>query len=270
MQLNFLFDNLTIFSVLKIIFIHRSYRVLNLYATSTTELENDFSTKITELSHQYLVPVSVTTFDRISINRSKCEEPILNIVFMNNLSSTTDELEQLKKHLRPNEFNLILITAWNKTENQINFEQLMNFDKKLLIMSNSFIASVDRFNFNRIYSIPLQPFDKNATKKFLYDLFVDKVDMNGTKVNIFMQHLPPESMVSATDEGEIFNGPDGCLSELLMKSLKANPNFWSDIGVMYPSYREWKNDPLVAPRLHYRKYHKEILTSNFISSVNRT
>lgn len=267
MYSNFLFDNLTIFSVLRIILVHRSYRVLHLYPVSTTELENDFSTKISQLSNKQMIPISIMSIDQIPINRSKCEEPVLNVVLVNNLSSIS-ELHQLDAHLRPNEMNIILLTSYNTTADQVNFEPLTNLNKKLIIMSNRFIASIDQFHFDRIYSIPLQPFDSKATKHFIYNLFSGK--MNGTTINIFMQHFPPKSSVTASSGGEIFTGPDGCLSELLVNFLNATPNYWSDIGFMYPSYKDWAKDPLVAPRLYYRDYHSEVVTSNFISSFNRT
>lgn len=269
MQLNILFDNLTIFSVLKMIFIQRSYRVVYLYTNSTTKLDNDLSTKITTLAHQYLMPISLLTVDQIRVVRSKCEEPILNVVFAENVSSA-NELDQLNKHLRPNEVNLILLNAWNITENRVNLKALIKFDKKLLIMSNRFMASIDRFRFHGIHSIPLESFNKKSTEIFVNNFFSENVRMNGMDLNIFMQHLPPESSVTAVDEHEILTGPDGSLSELLVKSLGASPNFWTDIGIMYPLYKEWRRNPMVAKRLHYRDYHKEILTNNVISNVNRT
>lgn len=269
MESNFLFNNLTIFSVLRLIFTHQSYRVLYLYAASTAELRYDFSSKISELSNNYMIPTSVMAFDQMPINRSKCEEPILNVILVNNLWSM-DEIGQLTKCLRPNEVNLILLTSYNQTANQVNFKPWIKSDKKMLIMSNRFIASINQFHFDQIYSIPLQPLDMKAMKRFLFDFFSKKVTMNSAKINIFMQHLPPKSAVSASTRGDISTGPDGCLSELLMKFLKASPNFWSDIGVMYPSFRDWANDPLVAHSLHYREFYKEVDTSNFISSFNRT
>lgn len=267
MYSNFLFDNLTIFSVLRIIFVHRSYRVLHLYPVSTTDLGNDFSTKISQLSNKQMIPITVTSIDQIPTNRSECEEPVLNVVLVNNLSFT-GELHQLNKHLRPNEMNIVLLTSYNTTVDQVNLKPVMELHKKFIIMSNRFIASIDQFHFDRIYSIPLQPFDMNSTKRFIYNLSAGK--MNGTTMNIFMQHLPPKSSVTANIGGEIFAGPDGRLSELLMKFLNATPNYWSDIGLMYPKYKDWAKDPLVASRLYYRDYHSEVLTSNLISSFNRT
>lgn len=270
MESNFLFNNLTIFSVLKLIFTQRYYRVLYLYATTTSELKTDFSSKISELSNNYTIPISVMAFDhQIPINRSECEEPILNVILVNNLSSM-NQIDRITKDLRPNEVNLILLPSYNKTAYQVNFKPWIKSNKKLLIMSHRFIAAINQFHFNQINSIPLQPFDIKATKRFIFDFFSEKVTMNGSKINIFMQHLPPKSAVSTSARGDILTGPDGCLSELLVKFLKASPNFWSDIGIMYPSFRDWINDPLVAPRLYYSEYHKEVETSNFISSYNRT
>lgn len=269
MQLNFPLDNLTIFSVLKIIFIQRSYRVLHLYNSLNNELENDFSSKITAMSHQNFIPMRLTTFDRIRQTRSEVEEPTLNILLMRSLSSVADS-DKLNVHLRPNEVNLILLTAWNTTENQVDFERLAKSGNKFLIITNEFISSTNRLISNQIYSIPLQPFDEKSTERFIVNLFSGKVKLKGMDINIFMQHLPPKSMVTATDVGVSFTGPDGCLAQFLAKSLGAVPHFWSDIGILYPLYKEWINDPMVAPRLHYRNFHKEIVTRNLISSVNHT
>lgn len=270
MESNFLFNNFTIFSVLKLIFTQRCYRVLYLYAATTSELKTDFSSKISELSNNYTIPICVMAFDhQMPINRSKCEEPILNVILVNNLSSM-NEIDRITKDLRPNEVNLILLPSYNKTANQVNFKPWIKSNKKLMIMSNGFIAAINKFYFNQIDSIPLQPLDMKATKRFIFDFFSEKVTMNGAKINVFMQHLPPKSTVTASAGGDISTGPDGCLSELLVKFLKASPNFWSDIGIMYPSFRDWIKNPLVAPRLYYSKYHKETVTSNFISSFNRT
>ncbi|KAJ6640547.1 CD9 antigen [Pseudolycoriella hygida] len=206
----------------------------------------------------------------ISRNRSKCEEPILNVVLVNNVSSITD-IVQLIKHLHPNEVSLIMLLRSNDiTENQINLKQLIKSEKKVIIMSNKFIASTNHLHSNQIFSIPLVPFDMNATQRFLADFFIKKLHLNGSTINIFMQHLPPKSSVTASKIGDLFTGPDGLLTELLTKYIKAIPTFWSDIGVMYPSFREWKNDPLVTERLHYREYHKHVLTNNSICSFNRT
>lgn len=270
MESNLQFDNLTIFSVMRLIFTHRAYRMLYLYAASTTVLTNDFSNKISELSNNYTIPISVMSFNQIPLNRSKCEGPIVNVMLVNNLS-TSGEIGQFKPHLRPNEVNLILLTSYNKMVSQVNFKPWMKSDKKVLIMSNRFLVSINQFRFDQIRWIPLQPFNVKATKRFIHDIFTEKGGtMNGTKINIFMQHLPPKSAVSASKHGDIFTGPDGCLSELLVKFLNVSPTFWSDIGVMYPSFREWAKDPLVAQRMHYREYHEEVVTSNSIAIFNRT
>lgn len=269
MESNFLFNNLTIFSVLRLIFTQRSFRVLYLYAASTNVLRHDFSNGISELSNNYMIPISVLNFDQILLNRNKCEEPIISVILVYNLSSVV-ETGQFKKHLRPNELNLILLTSYNITEDEVNFKPWVKSDKRVIIMSNRFTVSINQFYFNEIQSISLQPFNAKVTQLFVNNLFSKKVVMNGAKINIFMQHLPPKSSVSASVRGDIFTGPDGCLSELLISYLEASPNFGSDIGVMYPSFREWKNDPLVQNRLHYRKYHKEVATRNIISTFNQT
>lgn len=268
MAFNILFNNLTIFSVLRLVLINRSYRVLNLYAASTAELKSDFSTEILELSNHYMIPTSVMTFDHIPTNRSKCEETIINVVLVKNESSMNG-IGEVKKYLRPNAVNVILLTSYNATANQVYFKPWMKTGLKLLILSNEFMASMNQFFFGQFNLIPLQPFDIKATQNFISDLFSGKASMNGTTINIFMQHRPPKSMVSASDEGDVFTGPDGYLSQLLMEFFKVTPIFWSDIGVVYPSFRDWKNDPLVAPRLHYRDYHKEVETRNFITDFNR-
>lgn len=268
MELNILFNNFTIFSVLKLILTNRYYRVLYLYATSTAELSTDFSSKISELSSQYMIPTSVMIYNKIPLDRSKCEESILSIVLMNNSTDLT-EISRLKKYLRPSEVNLVILTS-NITMKEANFNLWMKSGLRVLILSNAFIASINQFHLNQIYKVSLQPLHIQDIQQFVYKYFSNKVDMNRTEINIFMQHLPPKASVAASDNGDIFTGPDGCLSELLVKLLKAKPKYWSDIGIMYPSFRKWINDPLVAPRSYYRRFHSEANTKNFISSFNET
>lgn len=261
---NLLLQNLTIFSVFEVILIRESYRTMYLYTTSDSVFSHDVLSTLSELSHKAMIPVSVMSINQDPIKRSRTEEPILNVFLAENLSSTDEQL-QINKHLYPKEINLISLATGNETANEINFELWMNFGKKLLIVSNRFIAALSpSIRLKRIHSLPI---DTTTTTNLVNHFISEPLD--GTYVNVFMQHLPSESAVTAAITGYMFTGPDGSLTELLIKSLNATADFWSDIGVMYPSFREWKYNPMVAPRLHYQYYHKEVYTSNFITSCER-
>lgn len=264
-----LFSNSTILTILKLILSYQDYRIAYIYAI---DLTTDVSSKIPEIVGNHMVPVTVMDLGKISSKpeifvRKLTEEPTLNVLVMKNSSNI--QWKQVKNILQPNDVTIILFTAPNSNENEMKFNSWLKLSIKVMIIRGRSLIAV---NINRIDNITIYAYDDIVTQRFVQDYLTENKDGSGSKMTVFMQHIPPHSSVSLIygSDGYTFNGPDGIVSELLVKALNVSSVFVTDIALVYPSFVNWKKSPQKQARAHFRLYHKEAYTSNIITKFNVT
>lgn len=258
-----LFSNSTILSILKLILTYQEYRIAYMYAI---DLANDVSFKI---------PVKLMDLGKISgkseiFVRRWIEEPTLNVLVMN--KSSDSQWIQVNRNLQPNDVTLIVFTALNSNENKTHFQSWMKLSMKVLIIWGTSLIAVNQFNINQIDTISIYPYNERVTQRFVEDYLKESKNGKGSKLTFFMQHIPPHSSVGPIygSDNYTFNGPDGVISDLLVKALNVSSVFVSDIARVYPFFVEWKKSPQKIARGIYYRYHKEATTSNFITKFNAT
>lgn len=267
----FVFSNFTILSILNLVLTYQDYRVAFIYATAST---NDIASKIAELSWHHMVPVYHFDLDKAkTFFRNKTGEPTLNVLVVNN-SLEIHRITRVKEYLQPNDETIILFDSSNTNLDERKLQFWMKLSIKVLILTKTFLVSVNQLDVHedvhQIDKISIHPYNRTATQKFVKDYLTDWRDAKGEKMTIFVNHLPPKSLVGPMlrSDNYTFNGPDGVISDLLTKALNISSTYVSDMAIFFPEFKTWKKYPGIASRLHYYGYHKEATTTNLISKFN--
>lgn len=218
------FNNSVILSILKLILTYQEYRIAFIYATDLTK---DITTKISELTYDHMVPVTLMYLDTTEISpRDTIEEPTLNMFVMNNLSDI-HSISQVRNYLQPNDITVILFDLSNSNESQATFQPWMKLSTKVLILSKTLLISVDQFDVDQIEKISIHPYNRTTTQQFIEDYLKDIKNAKGAEMIIFMNHIPPKASVGPllNNNNYTFNGPDGVIADILFKALNVTPTY---------------------------------------------
>lgn len=257
-------NNMTIFSILKIILTYQDYRIAYIY---TTDITKDISTKISEITWNHMVPVALRDLNKTEkFVKKKTEEQTLNVFAISN-SSDIHCITRVKNYLQPNDVTVIFFNSTNSNMDQKKFQHWMKSNMKIFILWKTFLISVNQFDVDEMDKISIHPYNITATQRFIEDYLRDNRNAKGAEMTVFMHHFPPKSSVGPLIDSDdyTFNGPDGVVADVLFKTLNVNATYVTDVGLKFPPFKTWKQNPTIATRLHLYGYHKEATTSNVIS-----
>lgn len=263
-----LFGNLSVFSVLEMIFVQQDYRTINFL--SDEQHGEDSMDKMTQIASNFFKPISLSvlgdqTNARLRIGR---EQPILNVVVLKHLNNETN-ISRLRENILADDVTVVLSVRYDEYEN-FDVKRWMNLSMKVIILTRNLAIFFNSFESEHTAIINLSPFDPAATRNEIQKFFSEEfVVSRSSNVSIFFQFLPPRANVGQEGKNLILNGPDGTLAEILATWLKVEPIFCSDIALTYPAYEKWLDDPVIGPRLHFQFYYTKVMTKNFVKIFNK-
>lgn len=257
-----LVGNLTMFSVIEIIFVQQDYRTINFFSE---EHHNELSNKMMQIASNSFRPINHFVLGKINTNRIKCEEPILNVVVLNYMNNETN-ISLVKDNIFPDDVTIIL-PSQNYVENA---ERWMNLSTKVVMLTKNLSMFFNTFEGANMSKISLSPFDPDLTRHLMQKIFsVEYYLRQKSSLSIFFQFFPPKSSIGQSAQDFILIGPDGSIAETLAKWLRVKPIFCSDIALTYPAYEKWMDDPVIAPRMHYQFFYTKVLTKNIVKIFNK-
>lgn len=257
--------NITILSIFEIILLEFDYRTVNIF-TNDQKSYHDVGHDMMNILKNYLKPTHILNFDADSFGRKRCEEPILNVLFVTN--NTMPIAEQMRSNIYPNDISLIL--DFSPTE--FNFQSSMQVSNKVLIMNNFSLLALNQFRQHEMDILPLHPFNIEKAKNFIKSYIRSTKHLKQRKLIIFFQYLTPRSMIATVEKGFFFHGADGSITTILLKMLNVTGVFVSDVGLIYPTtVQQWtmKDRKIIPRRENLYRYYKNAMTNNPISDFYR-
>lgn len=261
------FENLTIVSAIQTIFVQQDYRAINFFSE---DRHDELSNKMMQIASDSFIPISHYVFAGTKVKRMKREEPILNVVLINSLNNNETNLSLLRDNIFADDVTIVLPSQIFDENEEFTVKMWMTLSTKVLILTRKLSIFFTTFDGGHTSEISLTPFDPISTRNLIESHFSTAYSMRQQRnVSIFFQYDPPRSSVSAIGHDLVLIGPDGSIAEVLAKSLKMKPIFSSDIALIYPTYEEWRDDPVVAPRMHYLFFYTKVLTKNIVKIFNK-
>lgn len=267
--------NTAILSIFKIILLEFDYRTVNVFFASnlTTETSSkDVVLEMMEILRKHLKPANILSISDNAMNRHRCEEPVLNVLFL--MDTTVDLLDDVKENIYPNDITVILDSrVHNNTqmEMRIYYDRMLRVSNKVIVINNSSILALYPFRHHKMDILPLYPFDHEMAKIFIETYVHSRKFLKQEKnLTIFLQYLSPRSMVAFLEKGCYHIGSDGSLAEILLKLLSAKGTFVSDVGLMYPQMvRNWADPSRVQEQKKFYEIYNNAMTGNILTTYNR-
>lgn len=258
--------NITILSVFKIILFEFDYRTVNVFTSSGCNYY-DVVHGMMNILTSHSKPTYILNFDTILSDRKRCEEPILNVIFVAN--DTMELVEAMKVNIYPNDISLIL--DFSNSQIELNIHNRMQVSNKVLIINNFSVLALNPFRHHKMDILPLYPFHIREAKNFIQSyIHSSNYFKQVKKLTIFSQYLSPRSMVAFIKSDIFYIGADGSIASILLKKLNATGIFVSDVGRVYPSMvAYWSKLTNGHPSAVTYKYYKNALTNNKMTDFNR-
>lgn len=250
-------SNLTIVSVFQLIFVQQNYRTVNFYSDRS---QNEVLNKIIQMASDSMKPFKHMNIDRVKMNRSSYDAPILNIVVVNDLRDVNKALNENCLH----ETTVIWSILQNDT---LNHSLRFHLSSKVIVLTSSKLYTVNNFVQTKFENLSLTNFSSALTSKFLSKFFSIE-SIRGSSVTIFTEFNAPLSEFTRIGNDLSFFGPDGIVAEALVESLNIKPTFSSSVTRKHPDYEAWLNSSILSPRLRYQYYHSAVLTTNVVTVFN--
>lgn len=257
-----------ILSVFKIILFEFDYRTVNVF-TSSRYNYYDVVHGMMNILTSHSKPTYILNFDTILSDRKRCEEPILNVIFVAN--DTMELVDTMKVNIYPNDISLILDFSVQNSQIELNIQNRMQVSNKVLIINNFSVLALNPFRHHKMDILPLYPFHIRKAKDFIQSyIHSSNYFKQEKKLTIFSQYLSPRSMVSFLKKGIFYIGADGSIASILLKKLNATGIFVSDVGRVYPSMvGSWIKLKNGYPNADTYEYYKNALTNNKMMDFNR-
>lgn len=258
--------NITILTIFKIILFEFDYRTVNVF---TSKSNDDIMHGMINILKNHSKPTHILNFDMILSERKRCEEPILNVLFVDN--NSIELLDGVKQNIYPNDISLILNLFISNIQNELQIQNRMLVSNKVFIINNFWLLARHPIRHHKMVELPLYPFDIWKTKTFIQSYIHTSNSIRQERnLTIFLQYLSPRSMIGFVKNNFYYIGVDGSITAILLRILNATGVFVSDVGLIYPSMvSSW--GILQTNRAHEDtyKYYKNALTSNNITYFNR-
>lgn len=259
-------SNMTLLSIFKIILFQFDYRTVNIF---TSKSNDDVMHEMIKILRIHSKPTHILNFDTILFDRERCEEPILNVLFVDNYN--IELFDETKHNYYPNDVSFILDFSISNTQTELQIQNRFFVSNKVFIINNFSLLALNPFRHHKLEKLPLYPFDIEKAKTFIHP-YIHSLSSIGEVRNltVFLQYLTPRSMVAFLEDGFYHIGADGSITAILLKILNASGIFVSDVGRVYPSMvANWmklgKNGP--SPDI-YKRY-KNALTNSNITIFNQ-
>lgn len=259
--------NITILSIFKVILFEFDYRTVNVF-TSGRYNYFDVVHEMMNILTNHSKPTHILNFDRNLSDRKRCEEPILNVIFV--VNNTMELVEAMKANIYPNDISLILDFSVQNSQIETNIQNQMQVSNKVLIITNLSVLALYPFRHHKMDILPLYPFHIKEAKAFIQSYVHSSNHLRQEKkLTIFSQYLSPRSMLAFLESGIFYVGADGSIASILLKKLNATGRFVSDVGRVYPSMaRNFNNVKRESTEADIYKYYRNALTNNKIMEFN--
>ncbi|KAJ6630889.1 hypothetical protein Bhyg_16545 [Pseudolycoriella hygida] len=246
-----------IFALYIIIFVQQDYRLINFWSGGE---ENELTNNMIKIASDSLQPFSHFVFGHRNNRRRNYEGPVLNVLNLDYVKNDVD-VSFVQENVLPDDVTIIL-PGRNYDENGDVILQRW-IDSTTLVLTRNLTISKNTFKLN------LFSFDANSTGNVIRKLLsAEHFLSEKSNITMFFQYTPPRTTVSPNGTNFTFIGPDGTLGEILAKSFKLTPILCTDIGLTYPEYKEWLDDPTIASRIHFRLFYQKTLTKNGVKVFN--
>lgn len=262
-------DNLSYFSIFKIIFLHQSYESLSIY--SDQSFRNLYGDRINEVfpPEFKFIPKFFYDINACDTNPRKCEHKQHNFSNKLNIFYMIQSIRITEHHIS-NDENTVFISNYDVTP-EINFG--INASKwtrnKILFITKSKISFIKHQK--NEFVLESKPIDSNQSiiAEIIQNTFyTNSYNMHGSDLIIFFRLMVPLSCFAYFGGNHFIYGPDGFLTEQISKILNASKNIVTDIGIQYPDYPEWFTKPEIK-RYSALDFHKELVTTNYVSKLNQ-
>lgn len=264
--------NITILSIFNIILCEFDYRTVNVFTTNSSNNKNDVVLEmVINALNKREKPTNILDFNTNLMNRKRCEEPILNIIFL--MNTTMALLDGIKHSIYPHDVSLILdnsvIQNYN-TEIEMNIDDQIQVSNKVILIKNLSMFALHPLR-HKSDIMPLHPFDRRNAKNFIQSYIHSSMYLKQEKnLTIFFQYLSPRSMVAFIKKSCFYVGSDGSITSILLKLLNATGTFVSDIATIYP--RIINSAEMVRSTLNVedrQENYKNAMTSNVLTVYNK-
>ncbi len=258
-----LLGNLTLFSVMEILFVQQDYRTINFLT------EGDRHNEMMQIASKSLIPISHFVIGELNPGRSRSEAPILNVVVPDHLKNGTIA-DLVRGNIFPDDVTLILPSQSYNENEDIQIKMWMNLSTKVLLLTTNLTLFYNTFEHVPSSKINLFPFDPISSRNSIENVFsTEYFSRQQRNFTVFFQFFPPRSSVGTFGQDFILIGPDGSLASIIVKWLKVKPVFCSDLALSYPDYENWGDNPVISSRMHYQYYYPKVMTKNILKVFNR-
>ncbi len=160
--------NITILSIFKIILFEFDYRTVNVFTTSTSKDKHGVVLEmIINTLNKQEKPTNILDFHTNVTNRKRCEEPILNVLFL--MDTTMAVLDGMKNNIYPHDISFILdnsVIQNSDTDIEMNIDDRMQVSNKVILIKNLSMVALHPLR-QKWDIMPLQSFDRVNAKNFI-------------------------------------------------------------------------------------------------------
>lgn len=258
--------NITILSIFKIILFELDYRTVNIF---TSKSNDEVMHEMMNILKNHSKPTHILNFDMILSDRKRCEEPILNVLFVDN--NSIELLDTVKQNIYPNDISLVLNFSVSNTQTELQIQNRMLVSNKVFIINNFSLLARNPLRHHKMENMPLYPVDIWKAKTFIQSCIHSLNSIHQERnLTIFLQYLSPRSMVAFVKKSFYYIGSDGSITAILLRILNATGVFVSDVGLVYPSMvSNWEKLRNTQPHEDIYQYHKNALTNSNITDFKR-
>lgn len=247
--------NLTVVSIIQLIFIYQNYRTVNFYSDCS---KNEVFNEIIKIASGSLKAVQHMNIDAISMTESSYDEPVLNILLVNDLEYLVE---------RSLFGTTVILSLYQNDVLNYTLTSKLKVSSQVILLTNFHLYTLNNFVETKLNKLSLANVNLAIINRFLGTFFSIE-GVRGSDLTIFTQFSPPKSELTQIGNNYCMIGPDGVVVDLLVKWLNITPTFSSSVGIKHPKYKDWLNSSRLSLRLHYQQYHSAVLTKNVVTIFN--